>query len=228
MTRAHRSLPERTGRARGIRSDAFETRRRLLETGRELFAEHGFEKVTVRDIAHGAQANLAAISYHFRDKLGLYMEVVREGLGMARAFNEEIMGALPDASPEERLRHYVHSFLPRVIHSDRKAWIHQILRHEMANPTPAAAGIVEETIMPRVRYLAEIVRELLHGRATDLRTRRCVTSIQAQCLFYAPDPFKKAAFGDWQPRTEAAIRETADHIVEFSIAGIRAVAGRPA
>jgi hypothetical protein len=60
--------------------------------------------------------------------------------------------------------------------------------------------------------------------ATEQRTRRCVASIQAQCLFYAPDPFKKAAFGDWQPRTDAAIRETAEHIVVFSLAGIRAIA----
>lgn len=211
----------------GRRSDAEDTRRRLLESARELFVEHGFDKVTVRDIARSARANLAAVSYHFRDKLGLYMEIVREGLATMRALNHEMAAALPQASPEERLRHYVHTYLPHVVHADRSAWMYQLMRHEMANPTPAAPTIAEESIMPRVLYLAGLVRELLGPSATDSRTRRCVVSIQAQCLFYAPDPFKKAAFGEWQPRTDAEIRATAEHIVGFSLAGIRAVAARP-
>jgi len=223
----HRSLLHRARRIRARRSDADETRRRLVEAARALFVEHGFDKVTVRDIARGARANLAAVSYHFRDKLGLYMEIVREGLAAMRAFNQEMAVALPHAPPEERLRHYVHSYLPRVIHADRSAWMYQLKRHEMANPTPAAPTIAEESIIPRVLYLAGIIRELLGPGATESRTRRCVVSIQAQCLFYAPDPFKKAAFGEWQPRTDAEIRATAEHIVGFSLAGIRAVATRP-
>jgi AcrR family transcriptional regulator len=225
MTRARQGPLRKVSRARVPRSDAFETRRRLIETGRALFAAHGFDKVTVRDIARDANANLAAVSYHFRDKLGLYLEVVHEGLAAARAFNDDVQ--LPDAPPEERLRHYVQAFLPLVVRADNTAWIHRLLRHEMTNPTPAAATIVEQTIMPRVRYLAAIVRELLGGHANEARTRRCVISIQSQCLFYAPDPFKKAAFGDWQPKGEAAIRDTANHIAEFSLAGIRAIAARP-
>jgi AcrR family transcriptional regulator len=217
----------RMRRVRGRRSDADDTRRRLFETARALFVERGFDKVTVRDIALGARANLAAVSYHFRDKLGLYMEIVREGMAAMRTFNEELASALPHAPPEERLRHYVHSYLPRIVHADRSSWGYQIMRHEMASPTPAAASIVEESIMPRVRYLAEIVRELLGTGAIDARTRRCVISIQSQCLFYAPDPFKRAAFGEWQPRTESEIRATAEHIIGFSLAGIRALAARP-
>src|SRR5271167_3458241 len=53
-----------------------ETRRRLLNVGAELFAEHGFNHVTVREICQAAGANVAAVNYHFRDKLGLYKEVV--------------------------------------------------------------------------------------------------------------------------------------------------------
>ena len=30
--------------------------------------------------------------------------------------------------------------------------------------------------------------------------------------------------GEWQPNTDERIRETADHITEFSLAGIRAIA----
>jgi hypothetical protein len=52
-----------------------------------------------------------------------------------------------------------------------------------------------------------------------------VMSIQAQCLFFLPDPFKNMVAGDWQPNTDERIREVADHIADFSLAGIRAIAG---
>jgi AcrR family transcriptional regulator len=59
---------------RGAREAA--TRERLLTAAAALFAEHGFRRVTVRDICEEASANVAAVNYHFGDKQGLYREVV--------------------------------------------------------------------------------------------------------------------------------------------------------
>ena len=94
----------------------------------------------------------------------------------------------------------------------------------MADPTPVARTYVRQAIMPRIEFLMEIVREMLGDAATDERVQRCVMSIQAQCLFFLPDPFKDMVAGDWMPATDEIIRETADHITEFSLAGIRAIA----
>ncbi|HEY2735401.1 MAG TPA: TetR family transcriptional regulator, partial [Polyangiales bacterium] len=69
--RARRAPAARARRA----TRAVETRDRLIEVALELFAERGFRNVTVRDISQRAHANLAAISYHFGDKLGLYTEI---------------------------------------------------------------------------------------------------------------------------------------------------------
>lgn len=49
-----------------------ETRQRILDTSLGLFAEHGFKGVSVRDISAAAGVNIAAISYHFGSKQGLY------------------------------------------------------------------------------------------------------------------------------------------------------------
>ena len=49
-----------------------ETRQRLLEAAARLFAARGFTHVTVREICNAANANVAAVNYHFGDKLGLY------------------------------------------------------------------------------------------------------------------------------------------------------------
>lgn len=223
MRRA-RTIPARARRA-GPRVEALgDTRQRLLDSARRLFSEHGFAKVTVRDITADARANLAAVSYHFRDKLGLYMEVLQDAIQLAREMNAETLLPREGHTAEECLRYYVRQYLPRVVRAEKRSWSYQLIRHEMADPTPAARWFVEQSIMTRIEFMQSVVRDLLGNAATPQRVRRCVTSLQAQCLFYLPDPFKTAVFGDWQPRTDDEIRETAEHIAEFSLAGIRAIA----
>lgn len=204
---------------------AADTRQRLVDAAMRLFIERGFAKVTVRDITSAARANLAAVSYHFRDKAGLYEQVLALGLKFAQELNAETILASEGHTPEERLRYYVRQYLPRIIRTDRRGGIYQLLKHEMADPTPIARTYVRQAIMPRIDFLMEVVRELLGDAATDERVQRCVTSIQAQCLFFLPDPFKDMVVGEWQPNTDERIRETADHIADFSLAGIRAIAG---
>ena len=46
-------------------SDDQATRKRILDHAAALFAERGFEKVTIREICRGAGANVAAVNYHF-------------------------------------------------------------------------------------------------------------------------------------------------------------------
>jgi AcrR family transcriptional regulator len=53
------------------------TRDRILRTGERLFAERGFNGVSVRELAAAAQVNIASIGYHFDNKEGLLSEVYR-------------------------------------------------------------------------------------------------------------------------------------------------------
>jgi AcrR family transcriptional regulator len=48
------------------------TREKLLEAAGQIFAEHGFQAATVREICSRAGANVAAINYYFGDKVELY------------------------------------------------------------------------------------------------------------------------------------------------------------
>ena len=67
--------------ARPTRQDGEQSRERLLHTALALFAQHGFAKVSIRDIAESAQTNVAAISYYFGDKAGLYRAAFLEPMG---------------------------------------------------------------------------------------------------------------------------------------------------
>ncbi len=53
------------------------TRKRILTTAERLFAERGFNGVSVRALAAAAKVNIASIGYHFRSKEGLLAEVYR-------------------------------------------------------------------------------------------------------------------------------------------------------
>ncbi|HXE60096.1 MAG TPA: CerR family C-terminal domain-containing protein [Gemmatimonadaceae bacterium] len=202
------------------------TRDRLLAAATRLFAQHGFNAASVRDIARAARANVAAINYHFDGKMGLYRAVVRAAVQAMRAGDDAFLTAATDASPEEQLRTYVAGYLPRIASTDdRTAWIHDLMRHEMAEPTPLAPWIAEHGILPRIQYLSGVVARLLDCKPADPRVARCVISIQAQCLFYRPDRFRAAAFKNWA-FTHADLAAVADHIVEFSLAGIKRLASR--
>lgn len=48
---------------------------RLLLVGLELFAQRGFNGVSIRELATQAQANSSMITYHFGSKKGLYLAV---------------------------------------------------------------------------------------------------------------------------------------------------------
>ena len=52
------------------------TRDKVLAQAGEVFAEKGFRKATVREIAARAGANLNAVNYYFGDKQGLYRAVI--------------------------------------------------------------------------------------------------------------------------------------------------------
>ena len=64
--------------ARSVAGDEEDgTRDRILRTAERLFAERGFNGVSVRELAAAAQVNIASIGYHFKNKEGLLSEVYR-------------------------------------------------------------------------------------------------------------------------------------------------------
>ena len=69
------------GSVRGMRSDGAEARARLLNAALRLFAEKGFANTSTRELATAAGVNIAAISYYFGDKAGLYRAAYTEPMG---------------------------------------------------------------------------------------------------------------------------------------------------
>jgi TetR/AcrR family transcriptional regulator, regulator of cefoperazone and chloramphenicol sensitivity len=217
------AVARRAGAAANGQAHTHATRERVLAAAIDLFAEHGFEGVTVREICQRASANIAAVNYHFRDKLGLYLAVLGTAIDHMRDVSDLTKRVAANASAEDRFRHYVRTYLQALTRSDGPAsWIHRLMRHETTNPTPAAPMIFDLAIRPRLEYLSDVVAELIGCPASDPRVTRCVISTQAQCLIYRPDPFHAAVAAKW-PVIPGPMDAITDHIIDFSLAGIRAV-----
>jgi AcrR family transcriptional regulator len=198
-----------------------ETRDRLLQAGARLFADRGFRKVTVRDICRAARANVAAVNYHFGDKLGLYREVLQSAIDAMRATNDEARQAGAGQRSEEQLRRYIAIFVRRVLTPGNDT-VHKLINREMTDPTPALDVLVEQGVRPRVEYLSGLIADIIGCAPTDQRVLRCVASVQSQTLSYLPNPIA-ARLGFANKPTAANLRDIADHITEFSLAGIHAV-----
>ncbi|MBL9154344.1 MAG: efflux transporter outer membrane subunit [Verrucomicrobiales bacterium] len=78
---------------------ASETRERILDAAEDLFAEHGFQGVSLRQITGMAGVNLAAVNYHFGSREALVMEVYSRVLGPINEQRLRLLDAL-EASAE--------------------------------------------------------------------------------------------------------------------------------
>jgi TetR/AcrR family transcriptional regulator, regulator of cefoperazone and chloramphenicol sensitivity len=197
-----------------------ETRDRLLTAATRLFAEQGFGKVTVRDICQRANANVAAVNYHFGGKVGLYREVMQSAIRIMQATTALAREAGASGTPQERLTAYVQVFITRIA-GGHSSWIHQLMMHEISDPTPALDLVVDEVIKPRMDYLGQIVAELLHTSGDDPRVALCAMSVHSQCM-----AMMNSRVGErMNPAlriTPERLRTVAEHITAFSLAGITA------
>src|SRR3954462_1662403 len=191
-----------------------ETRTRVLAAATRLFAARGFRKGTVREICREARANVAAVNYHFGDKLGLYREVLSTAIETMRSTTDMAREAGEGGTPEQKLRAYIHVFLQRVAGSGHDSWIHQLMSQEMADPTPALDMVADEVIRPRLAYVGEIVAAMLGRAGDDSEVQRCVLSVQAQCHMAMANPISRRLVPDLQDAGK--LNRLADHIADFS------------
>ncbi len=191
-----------------------------MEAAGEIFAEEGYPKATVRDICRQAGANIAAINYHFGDKKGLYLAVLKHYQEIAFQTYPPNLGIEKTQSPEEKLRAFIRSFLLRIMDDGRPAWFGKLLAHEFMEPTWAFDILVEETIRPSFQILTSIVAAIIGKGKKERKVLLSSMSIVGQCLYFRHSHpvisrlFPGEIFGCKQ------IDELTDHITGISLHGL--------
>lgn len=143
-----------------------ETRQKLIDAGIEVFGDHGYEAATTRMLARAADANLAAIPYHFGGKEGLYHAVVQyiagqgfEALADVRSAALTVIEDTEASRTElfEALASIIRAFARLVISSDFGSRFGPVIIREQFHPTSAFDHLYEM----QVRVVHEVITTLV-------------------------------------------------------------------
>lgn len=207
-----------------LRSDDYShevTRRRLLNAAGEVFGRVGFERATVREICQAAGANIASIKYHFGGKFQLYEAVFGFWFDAAIEKFPVDLGQAEARNDRQRLRAFIYMLLSRLMAPGKPAWHGKIIAREMAEPTGVFETAIKSTIRPVVAQLHPIILAVC-GELPKTTLERAMLSVIAQCVFYQHGrPVLERVFPHHV--THPDLDALADHITEFSYAGLRAL-----
>jgi len=199
---------------------AASTREKLVEVAGRIFAEHGYQATTVREIVKRSGANIAAVNYHFGGKLGLYTEVLQQLVRAARV--NAINSALDqNAPPEDILRAIIRARLQSVTRPKVQDLHVRIMMHELVQPTPALSRVVNEVSRPIYERLLELVGRIIDLPPKNEQTRLCVHSIMGQILVYIlAGPLLMRLWPELE-MTQEQVDRIAGHIADFSLTYLR-------
>lgn len=112
------------------------TRARILDSAAQVFAEHGYADVSLRDIADAAGTKAGSLYYYFTSKDELVEEVLRAAIDKIDEHVRELVDALgPDASPSERIRAAVQGHTESVL--ERTDYAKALMRIAGQIPEPS-------------------------------------------------------------------------------------------
>ena len=125
-------------------------------TGLRLFAQQGFAKTSTRELAEAAGVNVAAISYYFGDKAGLYRAVFFEPMGGSPG-EEAARLADPSLPLPQALHVFYASFLEPLKQGDASRQCMKLHFREMLEPT----GLWDEELAHGIKPMHDALVALL-------------------------------------------------------------------
>lgn len=141
------------------------SRIRILDAAERLFAEHGFNGVSLRQLTAAARVNLAAVNYHFSSKEALYLEVIRRRI---RPINQARLAGLQQAVQQAGdtpppLAIVIELMIRPVFaaHGDSRLGgrhVVQILARSMTEPLPFTSELLAEEFHSTLARFSQVIR----------------------------------------------------------------------
>ncbi|MFQ5746903.1 MAG: TetR/AcrR family transcriptional regulator [Gemmatimonadota bacterium] len=200
-------------------NDSRDTRSSLIEAGRTLFAEGGYEGTSVRAITGRAGANLGAVTYHFGSKEALYHAVLEAVLAPLRSKLERASDS--GGSPLDRIEAFVRAFFAYLL-------AHPELRQLMLQQIGTGPG--SPAARRTLRFNLGLLRALIEegqdgGSIRPGRPEFLAFSVGAQpvALNLVRPVIEQAV--DFDPLGPETGHLLIDHVVRFVRAGLAADGG---
>lgn len=210
-------------RRRAVSGRALATSRSILDAAERLFAEHGYDGASVRDIARAAGAQVASISFHHGGKEALFERVVeRRASELSQLRLDALAAARTRGAPftlESVLSAFLRPYLEKVAAGDPQ-WIAYARLVAMVSADARWHKISERCFDPTAGvFIAEIAR-LSPDASRPAIAVAFVFSVAAM-LSLSTSRWRVEALSA-APGDPASIDHLADDLVRFCAAGMRA------
>jgi AcrR family transcriptional regulator len=160
------------------------------------------------------------VNFHFKDKLGLYEEVLMQCKRAAHV--DKVRAALEQSgSPEDILRDVIRARVKGLRKNARPNWQLRIFAHELADPTPALSRMIDRVSRPIYDRLLELIARIIGMPPRHTKTRLCAHSVMGQILFYVFAGPVLERFSPDMKLTDEMLEQIANHIADFSLAYLR-------
>ncbi|MFD3871043.1 TetR/AcrR family transcriptional regulator [Streptomyces sp. NPDC058623] len=175
------------------------TRQRIQDIALELFAEQGYEKTSLREIAERLDVTKAALYYHFKTKEDIIISVFDDS---TRPIDELIAWAQEQPPTLETKREVLRRY------SEAMAAGAQLYRFMQENQATMRELSIGETVKRRLFTLVELLRTE-EGPLTD--QVRCVSAL---FTLHAGMMFLQHVEGDPEETRQAALEVATDLITQ--------------
>jgi len=140
-----------------------QTRQLIADAARELFAERGFDAVTVAEVARAADVSEATVFNYFPRKEDLVY-------GRMESFEDELLAAVRDRAPGESALQAFGRFVlePRGLLAGKSANEELLAITRMIAESPALLAREEEIFLRYTRSLASLLAEETGTRPDDV------------------------------------------------------------
>lgn len=117
--------------AAGRTTERTATRDLVFKAGADAFSRSGFDGVGVDDIARAAGVNKAMLYYHFKNKLELYREIVRDMLSAVSTALTAIADS--DDAPSAKIERFIETLATM---REARPWFPPLMMREMSAGAP--------------------------------------------------------------------------------------------
>lgn len=175
-----------------------DTARLILEEALRLFAERGFDGVSVSDVATAAGVSKANVFHHFGSKQALYLEVLNSSMAI---FNEISDYLEPDRAPiEQRLYHFIEANAVHLQQHPHSAQV--VLRELLENRSEITEQLAERTTDAQFRQLHGLIQEA--QQAGEIRAEVDPAALVVMMLGAVVFPFQVRSLIEHQPEVKFA------------------------
>ena len=128
----------------------------ILDVAGQLFADKGFDAVSINDIAQRADVSKANIFHHFKSKEGLYLAVLKLACEHSARALDEVERTLSDNGPQAQVEAFFTRYLQRLLASPRSTRL--IQRELLEGGSERGRHLAEQVFSEQFSRLVDLVR----------------------------------------------------------------------